>query len=206
MANLHSLRNEYIKGVLLESNTPKSPIELFEIWFGQVLAAEVYEANAMVLSTTFSDRPSSRVVLLKEIKEEAFVFYTNYTSKKGKIIEMNPQVSLCFFWKELERQVRIEGKAFKIPEAESETYFLSRPIESQIGAIISPQSQKISKEDLENSFKLFDTTHILKPAQWGGYAVIPDYMEFWQGGAHRLHDRIVYELKGDIWEKYRLAP
>jgi pyridoxamine 5'-phosphate oxidase len=205
--DIASIRSEYGISSLSELNIPHDPFVLFQEWFQIALNANVHESNAMVLSTSIDNKPSSRVVLLKEIKDDSFVFFTNYNSRKGQSIDINPNVSLCFFWKELERQVRIEGLAQKISEERSSEYFYSRPEQSQIGAIISPQSTKIvSRVALENTFENFDVKNILKPINWGGYAVKPTMIEFWQGGKYRLHDRICYELENNIWNTYRLAP
>jgi pyridoxamine 5'-phosphate oxidase len=205
--DIASIRTEYGISSLSENNIPSDPFTLFQAWFQIALDAKIHEANAMVLSTSIANKPSSRVVLLKEIDNNSFVFFTNYNSKKGQSIEANPNVSLCFFWKELERQVRVEGIARKISEEKSKEYFYSRPEQSQIGAIVSPQSMKIeSREILEFAFENYSKEKISKPQNWGGYAVEPTMIEFWQGGKYRLHDRICYEFENNIWNTYRLAP
>jgi pyridoxamine 5'-phosphate oxidase len=205
--DLASIRSEYGISSLTEDNTPFDPLLLFQEWFQFSLDSKVSEINAMVLSTSIDDKPSSRVVLLKEVIGDTFVFFTNYESKKGKSIEKNANVCLCFFWKELERQVRIEGIAKKISVERSNEYFYSRPEQSQIGAIVSNQSHKIkSREFLESMFENFPKDQISKPENWGGYAVEPSMIEFWQGGKYRLHDRICYEKLDNNWTKYRLAP
>jgi pyridoxamine 5'-phosphate oxidase len=158
-----------------------------------------------------NNRPHSRIVLLKEVQNNGFVFFTNYQSNKGKEIFDNKFVALNFFWAELERQVRIEGSVEKIPQFNSMEYFYSRPALSQIGAVASPQSQKIeSRLFLEQKFQLlqkeYENKTIIKPFNWGGYKVVPTYFEFWQGRKSRLHDRIVYEKKWQNWEIYRIAP
>jgi pyridoxamine 5'-phosphate oxidase len=178
----------------------------------EAIQAEALEVNAMCLSTISKDGfPNSRIVLLKEL-DQGFVFFTNYESSKGKELAASPKASLTFFWPEIERQVRVVGTIGKISEKESDTYFFSRPISSQIGAWASPQSQEIpdrtviedSQKRLEEEFKL---NPIQRPAHWGGYRLIPHRIEFWQGRPSRLHDRISYELEGGTnWKKVRLAP
>jgi pyridoxamine 5'-phosphate oxidase len=207
---LHDLRQQYKKGSLNEDNMPADPILFFKEWFKEAMQYHQFEANACVLSTTAGNRPSSRVILLKEIDSDGFVFFTNYLSRKGKELSDNSFASLNFFWADLERQVRIEGKVSKIDQVESDRYFISRPIESQISAIISPQSSVIeSKMELlkrKNSF-INNDVNLQRPENWGGYHLIPDYFEFWQGGADRLHDRIIYKIIGVAqWKKNRLAP
>lgn len=218
--DLKHLRQNYTKAEFDIKNALENPIEQFKKWFHEALEAELSaEPNAMVLSTVSQiNRPSARVVLLKSI-DEGFVFYTNYESRKGEDLEANPYASLTFFWAELERQVRIEGKIEKISAAQSTEYFKSRPIGSQIGAIASPQSRILtSREDLETLFtsieKSYEETNFIeRPKNWGGYRLVPNYVEFWQGRESRLHDRITYLLKengearySSLWEIVRLAP
>ncbi len=218
--DLGNLRQNYKKTALNIKNTAENPIEQFKKWFQEALDADMSaEANAMVLSTVGkNNRPSARVVLLKSI-DDGFVFYSNYESRKGENLEINQYASLTFFWAELERQVRIEGKVEKISEEESNHYFKSRPIESQMGAIASPQSRILNtRDELERHFDSIkknyeETNFIERPKNWGGYRLIPDYAEFWQGRESRLHDRISYLLKEDgeeryapLWEIVRLAP
>jgi pyridoxamine 5'-phosphate oxidase len=210
---ISNLRRNYSHSSLLENEVDLNPIKQFQIWFAQALEAKVNEANAMCLSTSNNDVPDSRIVLLKGIEDEGFVFYTNYKSHKGRQIENNPNVHLNFVWLELERQVRIWGEAKKVSEEQSDAYFKSRPFESQLGAIVSTQSSVIeSREELDNSmlkalekYTLEGETPI-RPEHWGGYAVEASKIEFWQGRPNRLHDRLMYErIKGN-WEIKRLAP
>jgi pyridoxamine 5'-phosphate oxidase len=207
--DLHKYRNNYVKGILNEVDLPLNPLDLFRIWFDIALQTNVYDANAMVLSTVSGNKPSSRVVLLKELDAEGFVFYSNYESRKGKELEKNGHAALNFFWRELEKQVRIEGVVEKIDHNISAKYFNSRPFESRVSAIVSPQSQSIaSREALEEKQKELLSTpdQVVCPAHWGGYRLRPDCIEFWQGRANRLHDRIVYQLNNGDWHFVRLAP
>jgi len=183
----------------------------FNTWFQEAIDSAALEPNAMTLSTaTSSGVPSSRVVLLKGV-DEGFVFYTNYESKKGQQLAANPHACLNFFWPELERQIRVEGIVAKVSSQESDQYFDSRPFKSRIGAHASPQSQRIEKRDVlkniaEELLKRFTEGAVPRPEHWGGYRLLPHYMEFWQGRASRLHDRICYEQVNNRWEKYRVAP
>ncbi len=209
---LQDLRLDYTKHSLDKSEVNKNPFTQFESWFEEALNAEVREANAFTLSTVDVDsKPHSRIVLLKGLEGNEFKFYTNYASDKGKEIAENPNVSMCFFWRELERQVRIDGVAAKLPEAESEAYFKSRPHLSQIGAHASHQSTSVpNREYLDETFQKmknsFEEGKVPKPAFWGGYGISPTYFEFWQGRASRLHDRIAYSLENGIWKIKRLSP
>lgn len=207
--NLHHYRKQYEKGSLEEAQLPSDPFELFKDWFALAEKVHAHEANSMVLSTAINNKPSARVVLLKEISYGGFVFFTNYNSRKGTELIVNPACQLNFFWPELERQVRIDGFAEKISEDESDTYFNSRPLLSRISAIVSPQSQKIdSRESLEILSDLLQKTpqSVIRPEHWGGFRVFPEMIEFWQGRSNRLHDRICYSRSGDNWSKFRLAP
>ncbi|MEI8202795.1 MAG: pyridoxamine 5'-phosphate oxidase [Bacteroidota bacterium] len=207
-----SIRNDYQLKHLTKNHLKPDPIQQFNKWMKEVLTADISEPNAMILSTVGkTGTPSARVVLLREVNHEGFIFYSNYLSKKGNQIEHNNQVSLTFFWKEIERQVRIEGKANIIDIEKSDKYFASRPLDSQIGAIVSPQSSPIpSRQYLTELFSTFKKKNtdktIQRPDHWGGYLVKPDMIEFWQGRPNRLHDRIAYYRKKDHWEMVRLAP
>lgn len=206
------LRNEYSKKELRLAQVVAHPLEQFNLWFEEALKAQLDEPNAMSLATVNQEgQPSLRVVLLKEVNTEGFVFFTNYQSKKGQSINHNPKVAFNFFWPELERQVRIEGKATKITDAQSDSYFQSRPLGSQIGAWASPQSQAISNRDfLERDLNAlkekYANQEVPRPDHWGGYLVTPHLIEFWQGRENRLHDRICYQLEAGEWVIKRLAP
>jgi pyridoxamine 5'-phosphate oxidase len=211
--NYADLRKEYIRESLDVQDTLDSPIAQFQKWFTEARQAEVLEPNAMTLSTvTPQGRPDARIVLVKDVDEEGFSFYTNYESRKGQDLEQHPFAALTFFWPELERQVRIEGDVEKVATGSSDAYFSSRPRGSQIGAWTSPQSREISnrgvleirQRDFEERFEGQD---VPRPEHWGGYVVKPSRIEFWQGRASRLHDRIVYEKnQAGQWERRRLAP
>ena len=210
--SIADIRKDYQLKSLAESEVEKDPFAQFSVWWEEAVQSAIVEVNAMALSTVSPEgRPSSRIVLLKGYTEEGFVFFTNYTSDKGKQIEQNQHVSLLFFWKELERQVRIEGTASKIAAEESDAYFNSRPIGSRLGAWASPQSQKIADraildQELEKITAQFQENEITRPPHWGGYRVEPTRIEFWQGRSSRLHDRILYEQVDQQWQISRLAP
>lgn len=213
MQELANLRQEYTKDTLDVSTILTNPIQQFEKWFKEATQSGVVEPNAMTVSTVKPDgRPTSRVILLKGIENQKFVFFTNYQSAKGKELENNPAVALNFFWPELERQVRIEGLVNRIDAARSETYFQSRPRGSQVGAWSSPQSavletRSILEDRMKEIEKRFEGKDVLpKPQQWGGYEVEPLLFEFWQGRASRLHDRIQFTKEGQNWKIFRLAP
>lgn len=211
--SIANLRKEYATQTLLESEVAPHPVDQFEKWWQQALQSEIDEANAMTLCTASSDgMPSGRIVLIKDFSKEGFVFYTNYKSYKGLQLEENPKACLVFFWKELERQVRIFGVVKKVPATESDAYFNSRPEGSRIGAWTSPQSQVIENRAwLDNRYqnvaKEMSGETIERPPHWGGYLVQPVIVEFWQGRPSRLHDRIQYTLEEDgNWKVERLAP
>lgn len=209
---LQNLRQDYSAAELTEKEVDRNPIKQFEKWFSAALDAQLYEPNVMTLATADkTGKPNARIVLLKGVDEQGFSFYTNYLSTKGKELKKNPQACLVFFWAELQRQVRIEGKVEKLDKETSEAYFHSRPQGSQIGAIVSPQSQVISnRTDLEKKVEELTVSYqdktIPKPAHWGGYIVKPTSIEFWQGRSSRLHDRIKYDLVSGKWQINRLAP
>ncbi|MBU3926233.1 MAG: pyridoxamine 5'-phosphate oxidase [Bacteroidetes bacterium] len=204
------LRPDFGKYTFNPQLTPEHPDQLFSIWLQNASDAHLSEFNAMVLSTVNShNKPSSRIVLLKSVENNRLVFYTHYESRKGKNLAANPNASLLFFWKELEQQVRIEGLVEKLPYDQSNRYFKSRPRESQLSAMASPQSQP--NEGIEEIEKrrvaIGQSKQALEcPPFWGGYALIPDYYEFWQGGNNRLHRRLSYSLKQNQWVKQQLAP
>lgn len=213
MSSIADIRKDYQLQSLLESDIEKNPIEQFSKWWNQAIESQIDEVNAMTLATVDNNlKPSARIVLLKDFDENGFVFFTNYNSKKGLDMLNNKNVALVFFWKELERQVRIEGTVEKVSEAVSDDYFNSRPEMSRIGAWASPQSKIIdSREILEKKFQTYKTEfekkEINRPPHWGGYVVKPESIEFWQGRSSRLHDRMVYEKAGDNeWRINRLAP
>ena len=203
------LREEYSKNTLDKADVHADPIQQFRNWLNESIRAKLPEPNAMTLSTVDREnKPHSRIVLLKGIEKKGFVFYSNYKSDKGLEIEGNPNVSLCFLWKELERQVSV---AKKISSESSEEYFMSRPFKSQIGAIASEQSSVIeNRKVLEETFKKlteqYSTGNVPMPEHWGGYIVEPSAVEFWQGRSSRLHDRIKFEKENNSWTIKRLAP
>lgn len=210
--NLHDLRKHYTMGALLENDMHSNPIEQFKKWFKEAEEAKLEEPNAMCLSTCGKDlKPHSRIVLLKEL-DKGFVFYTNYGSKKAKNLAENPQAALNFLWLGLERQVKIEGSVHKVSDEHSERYFNSRPLDSQLGAIASEQSQEIeNREILKERLETLRSQYTKenppkKPKDWGGFRLIPTQIEFWQGRPSRLHDRLLYTLKGEEWQITRLQP
>ena len=209
---LRDIRTNYQKHELSEQTVNKDPIQQLTLWLKDAVSDQTSDPTAMILSTLDPDgNPDSRVVLLKELTSDGLIFFTNYTSKKGQQISSNQHVSVVFFWPKTERQVRIKGLAEKISVEDSEIYFNSRPIESQLGAWASPQSQIISnRQMLEDNYvhfqKYFQQNELKKPPQWGGFLIRPDYFEFWQGRPNRLHDRIEFCLSDQAWAIHRLAP
>lgn len=208
---LNNIRREYGQESMEENKPPSRPYSLFAQWLSQALESGESEPTAFVLSTCGKKgRPSSRVVLLKVADESGMVFFTNYQSRKAVEISENPWVSLNFFWPSLERQIRVEGYMQKVSREESHEYFMSRPYESRIAARISPQSQRLdSREALERRFKEESErfpADVPLPDHWGGFRVIPDRFEFWQGGRYRLHDRLLYLREDEDWSTCRLAP
>ena len=209
---LNTLRYDFGKKSLSREDAGNDPFALFALWISEAVKEKNRDPNAMVLSTVSPEgKPSSRVVLLRNFSKDGFVFYTNYNSRKGNEIQKNPFACLNFFWPELERQVRIEGMLYRQPDAESDSYFQSRPRESQISAWISEQSRPVnSREELDLAYatmaKKFEGRDIPRPPFWGGYVLKPEVIEFWQGRPGRLHDRILFNADGAEWKVERLAP
>ena len=207
-----SLRKEYTRAGLAESDIAPDPVEQFRRWFDAALAADLHEPNAMTVATaTPEGRPSARVVLLKGFDERGFVFYTNYEGRKGRELDENPRAALLFYWGELERQVRIEGTVSRVSEEEADTYYASRPRGSRLGAWASEQSRVVEgREVLEGRIgdleAEYEGREVPRPPFWGGYRVGPEVVEFWQGRENRLHDRIAYHRQGAGWEIRRLQP
>ena len=210
--SISSIRRDYQLESLLETHVDPNPFNQFSTWWKEALSAEIDEVNAMALSTVMPNgMPSSRIVLLKGYDETGFVFFTNYNSHKGEDLLNHPFASLLFFWKELERQVRIQGHCEKISPEESDEYYYSRPLGSRLGAWASPQSQVIKdREVLETKAHELNVQYadgiVPRPPHWGGYRVVPDSIEFWQGRSSRLHDRLLYSKEDTTWTIARLAP
>ena len=209
--DLAQIRRDYELKTLEESQVDRDPLKQFSAWMAEAIGAQVPEPTAMTVSTIGADgRPSGRVCLLKGADAKGFVFFTNYSSRKGRDLAAHPLAALTFMWKELERQVRIEGAVEKVSAEESSAYYLTRTLGSRIGAWASPQSEKIENRAwLEKRWEELSTQYGENPSlppHWGGYRVMPDYLEFWQGRRSRLHDRIVYKRAGDGWQVARLAP
>ena len=210
--DLKKLRKEYTRAGLTEADAHPDPIEQFRRWFEEALAANLHEPNAMTLATSTPDgRPSARVVLLKGFDERGFVFYTNYEGRKAQELDENPYCALVFYWGDLERQVRVEGRAGRVPKEESDAYYEGRPRGSRLGAWASVQSHPIrDREALEaRLWELeaeYEGCEIPRPPFWGGYRVEPEEVEFWQGRENRLHDRLLYRRSHEGWDVVRLQP
>jgi len=209
--NLEEMRAEYLSESLTREDLASTPFEQLEKWMAQIIELDVKYPNAISLSTVdATNRPSSRIVLIKEILPEGIIFYTDYTGSKGTDLLTNKHVAATFYWKELDRQVRIQGTATKIDPEKSEEYFLSRPTESKISALASNQSSPITEVELKRRVEelraMYKDKEIPYPHNWGGYLISYDVVEFWQGRPNRLHDRYKYTLKDDEWHKQRLAP
>ncbi len=209
--DIRDMRRDYMAGPLEESAAPADPLELFGQWFEQATSSEIKDANAMTLATVGDDgRPSARIVLVKQFDADGVLFFTNYDSRKGRELAGQPFAALLFHWGELDRQVRIEGWVEQVAPELSDDYFASRPVASKIGAWASPQSEVIAgREVLEaNERAAADRfgSEVPRPPHWGGYRLVPDRIEFWQGRPSRLHDRLRYQLVEDGWQRDRLAP
>ena len=212
LSNIADIRKDYKLRSLLEEDAELDAIKQFDTWWQEAIVSKVEEVNAMTLATCNKNgKPSARIVLLKGFTQEGFIFFTNYESRKGEELEENNNAALVFFWKELERQIRIEGTVKKLSAEQSDAYFIIRPEQSRISAWSSPQSRVIkNREVLEENFskyqqQFFDGT-VIRPPHWGGYIVAPDAIEFWQGRSNRLHDRLLYTLADTKWKIERLAP
>ncbi|MFT5534148.1 MAG: pyridoxamine 5'-phosphate oxidase [Burkholderiaceae bacterium] len=210
--SIADLRKDYSQASLSRADVLDDPIAQFEKWFDEALVAQLPEPNSMSVATVAADgRPSSRIVLIKQVDQRGFVWFTNYASRKGQELQHNSHAALLFHWVELERQVRIEGRVERISDEDNDAYFNSRPLMSRLGAIASAQSEPIaSRQALEDQFSAAELTSgsaPARPAHWGGFRLVPDYLEFWQGRQSRLHDRIAYQQQpGGHWERERLQP
>ncbi|MBL0356269.1 MAG: pyridoxamine 5'-phosphate oxidase [Chitinophagaceae bacterium] len=213
MKKIADIRKDYMLKSFTEADAEANAIKQFTSWWNDAISSEIDEVNALTLSTATKDgKPSARIVLLKGYDNNGFVFFTNYNSNKGLELAANPQACMVFFWKELERQVKVEGIIEKLTDAENDEYYFSRPIGSQVGAWSSPQSEVIaSRSVIEENVKKYEaqftTIPITRPPHWGGYRLKPHLIEFWQGRPNRLHDRLQYTLQhGTDWKLERLAP
>ena len=213
MTSIADIRKDYKMQTLNEIDIENNAINQFGKWWNDAVNSQIDEVNAMTLATSTNDgKPSARIVLLKGFDERGFVFFSNYESHKGKELVNNPQACIVFFWKELERQIRIEGLIEKVSSEESDGYFLSRPVSSQIGAWSSPQSsvilnRKVLEDNVTKYSQQFSTEQLVRPDNWGGYRLKPTLVEFWQGRSSRLHDRLQYTLQDETtWKIERLAP
>jgi pyridoxamine 5'-phosphate oxidase len=210
--HISRLRKEYSRAGLDESDAALDPIQQFRVWFDDALAANLHEPNAMTIATaTPEGRPSARIVLIKGFDERGFVFYTNYGGRKARELEENPHCALVFYWGELERQVRVEGRVSRVSEKESDAYFASRPRGSQLGAWASEQSRSVAnrralERRLRELEREYEGREVPRPPFWGGYRVEPDVIEFWQGRENRLHDRLLYSRSAEGWRVERLQP
>jgi pyridoxamine 5'-phosphate oxidase len=209
--SIADLRKDYSRASLSETDTATDPVAQFSGWFHEALQSGVQEPNAMSVATVGADgRPSSRILLIKEFDQRGFTWFTNYLSRKGSELAQNPHAALLFHWIELERQVRIEGRVERITAEESDAYFHSRPLKSRLSALASEQSQPVAdRATLEERLAQVEQTHPdpQRPAHWGGYRLVPDTIEFWQGRSSRLHDRILYTRQVDGgWQRQRLQP
>jgi pyridoxamine 5'-phosphate oxidase len=206
-------KHQYNSDSIDEKTVDRDPLHLFQRWLDEAIAAGIHLPEAMTLATSTPEgKPSARLVLLKGADERGFVFYTNYNSMKARELDVNPQAALVFYWPQLERQVRVEGKMERTSTDESDAYFKTRPRESQIGALASPQSEVIPSRDMlqqraRELEELYRDREVERPAHWGGYRLQPERIEFWKGRPGRLHDRILYERQKDgSWHRFRLAP
>lgn len=205
----HIDRSDFLKGKM-DGARADEPMKMFSLWYQEASEKNCADPHAMVISTSLDGKPSSRIVYMRNLVEEGFVFYTNYKSRKGTEIMTNPFVSALFYWDCVERQVRVEGKVEKVDPQLSDDYFSNRPRISQIGAWASDQSSRIqSREELESRVAHFEQkfpNEVPRPPHWGGFILVPEYIEFWQGRLGRLHDRICFQKQGNDWEIYRIAP